>query len=43
MYDRHQYQIEEIGSMETPGSIDPLQINTLREGLKAEEIKSMKI
>ncbi|BBS22375.1 hypothetical protein WP5W18E06_29120 [Klebsiella quasipneumoniae] len=29
--------------METPGSIDPLQINTLREGLKAEEIKSMKI
>ncbi|CAH5619465.1 hypothetical protein SB04697_01178 [Klebsiella quasipneumoniae subsp. similipneumoniae] len=29
--------------MESLGSIDPLQINTLRERLKAEEIKSMKI
>lgn len=43
MYDRHQYQIEEIGSMETPGSIDLLQINTLRDRLMAEEITSMKI
>ena len=43
MFDRHQYQIEGIGTMESLGSIDPLQINTLRERLKAEEIKSMKI
>jgi hypothetical protein len=36
-------KIEGIGTMESLGSIDPLQINTLRERLKAEEIKSMKI